>query len=108
MVISKELVSHPNSYSLSLSLIGFQSNVLINNDGDACLIDFGLSRILDARGFTTKTATSTYRYAAPELYWVEEAVEQMPVEERGELGFPRFTRESDVWAFSMLVIEVRT
>jgi len=125
--ISSYLKAHPSSLDRKLLLISQVAealsylhgrgivhgdikgtNVLINNDGKACLIDFGLSRIVDTRGFTTKTPVSSQRYAAPELYELNALEEQTPLEERGELGIPRFTYKSDVWAFALLVVEVLT
>jgi serine/threonine protein kinase len=75
-----------------------QSNILIDDNGGANITDFGLSRILEASGFTTKTAAGTYRYMAPELYSDCE-------EDDGYL--PRATVATDVWAYSMTAIEVR-
>jgi serine/threonine protein kinase len=68
-----------------------QSNILIKDDGEAALADFGLSRILEVSGFTTKIS-GTWRYMALELL--------------GE-GAPRVTAESDIWALAMTVVEVR-
>jgi len=70
------------------------SNVLINYDGEASLTDFGLSRILDATGFTTKGSACTLRFTAPELY------------SRDDMPRPRVTIATDVWAFAMTVIEI--
>jgi serine/threonine protein kinase len=89
------------------SLIRRQCNVLIDDDGNACLTDFGLSRILGTTGFTTKTGSGTQRFMAPELIPLGEHLELIPLEEHGALPIPRVTTASDVWAFSLLVIEVR-
>lgn len=43
-----------------------QSNILIHDDGYPLLCDFGRSKILTQRGFTTKPAGAC-RYQAPEL-----------------------------------------
>jgi len=75
------------------------SNVLINDSGDACLVDLGLARILGESGFTTKTASSTFRFMSPEL---------IPREAPAGMVIPRVTAATDIWAFSMCVIEVMT
>jgi serine/threonine protein kinase len=71
--------------------------VLINDKGEACLTDFGLSRMLGVSGFTTKTGSATLRFTSPEL---------IPLEDQEQTDLPRVTKTSDVWAFSMTVIEV--
>ncbi|KAG8893177.1 hypothetical protein FRB99_002158, partial [Tulasnella sp. 403] len=70
-----------------------QCNVLINDDGDAMLCDFGISKLLeDAQsGFTTTdNQKGTYRFMAPEQF--------------GEK--PIYTTETDVYAFGCLAIEI--
>jgi serine/threonine protein kinase len=60
--------------------------------------DFGLARALQVTGLTTPALLSgTLRYQAPEL---------MPADKEDEPN-PRVTKETDVWSFSMTVIEVR-
>jgi serine/threonine protein kinase len=57
------------------------------------VIDFGLARILQTSGFTTATSKGTWRYWAPErLHDVE--------------GIQQITTATDVYAFSMAVVEV--
>lgn len=76
-----------------------QSNILITDNGEASLTDFGLSRILHTSGFTTDTASGTLRYLAPELFSISAEGEDEPI--------PRVTIPTDVWAFAMTVVEVR-
>jgi serine/threonine protein kinase len=75
-----------------------QTNILIDNAGNAVLADFGHSRILGASGFTTSTITiaGTFRYMAPELM----------VPENPDIT-PTPTIASDVWAAGMTGLEVR-
>lgn len=72
-----------------------QSNVLVNNNGKACLSDFGLGRLLEVSGFTTKQVGGTCRWMAYELIYDD-----------GEQP-AQHTRETDVWAFGMTILEVR-
>ena len=39
----------------------------MNDEREACITDFGLSRILGESGFTTKSVGGTHRWMAPEL-----------------------------------------
>jgi len=72
------------------------SNVLVNDEHEAHIADFGLSRILGESGFTTKSVGGTYRWMAPEL-----------LAPRGE-SIPQVSVASDVWAFGMTVLEILT
>jgi len=85
-------------------------NVLINDNRDACLVDFGLSRILRESGFTTNTTLQTLRFTAPEIYELgsREEVDGVPPVVHDITAVPKFTTESDVWAFAMFVIQVFT
>ena len=68
----------------------------MNDKHEACIADFGLSRILEASGFTTKSVGGTFRWMAHELLAPE-----------GD-SIPQVTAASDVWAFAMTVLEVRS
>ena len=70
----------------------------MNDEHDACIADFGLSRILEVSGFTTQSVNGTYRWMACELL----------VYELLGRGVPRITAASDTWAFGMTVLEVRS
>jgi serine/threonine protein kinase len=74
-----------------------QSNILVNDKNEASIADFGLSRILETSGFTTKSIAGTSRWMACELIAPEEEDEDHP---------PELTKATDVWAFAMTVIEV--
>lgn len=68
-----------------------QENVLINEEGDALLSDFGLATVLGDEPFYTAShhGGGSFRYMAPELF-------------RGE----QRTCSADVYSFANLVYEV--
>jgi serine/threonine protein kinase len=74
--------------------------VLISDNGDACLCDFGLSRIIKSEagpsGFTTSNFAGSIRYMSPELLNSEE-----------EEALPLVTAASDVYALGCVGLEVR-
>jgi len=70
-------------------------NVVIANDGQAQISDFGIAQILDPSSFMTLTQCNT-RFTAPEL---------MPVKET-DLSDVRPTRESDVFSLGMLLLQL--
>ncbi|EJD39871.1 kinase-like protein [Auricularia subglabra TFB-10046 SS5] len=79
------------------------ANVLISDFGDALLADFGLSTFAEKTHSALATMTSirqmnTARFAAPELLLGPTPTAARP---------PSKTRESDVYAFGMLILEVR-
>jgi len=86
-------------------------NVLISGDGKPLLADFGRSKFIDHRGFTTAFSGSA-RYLAPELVDdggdvddTEAAYEELQNESD---TMPNLTRETDVFAFSMVTLEILT
>jgi len=89
------------SYLHDLSIIHGDvkgSNILINDNGQACITDFCLSRTMQSIGVTTQMVPGALRYMAPELI-------NCPDEDE-EFVLP--TKETDVWAFSMTAIEIFT
>ena len=74
----------------------------MKDDGRACLADFGLmSIVLDPETTDITTSTEdgtkgTYRWMGPELFYPN------------EFGLPKFslTKESDCYAFGMVIYEV--
>lgn len=67
------------------------ANVLIRDNGDACICDFGFSA-MTADQFSQSTAPGgTQRWMAPELFSKE---------------YARHTTASDVWAYGCVVLEV--
>ncbi|KAJ7191696.1 kinase-like domain-containing protein [Mycena pura] len=63
------------------------SNVLVDDRGVPRISDFGISKILNLRGFTTPRANvGTLPYMAPELFWIS----------------------SDVYSFGLLALEILT
>ncbi|KAK2464987.1 hypothetical protein APHAL10511_003063 [Amanita phalloides] len=81
-------------------------NVLVADDGTALLCDFGRSRIINHRGFTTLFAAAV-RYLAPEL--IVKGAEVPGIDEEIDESFdPQefMSKESDVYAFSMVGVEI--
>jgi serine/threonine protein kinase len=77
---------------LHTNLSGFQANILINDSKQACLADFGLTRVATTATITASTAQHTNaRWTSPELL----------KEEIDEPDAP-----SDIYAFGFVCIEV--
>jgi serine/threonine protein kinase len=76
-----------------------QTNVLVTDEGKACLCDFGLSSLMlefyDTT-FCTSTIGGNARWAAPEIYHitVDNAV-------------PSATSQSDVYSLGCIMLQVR-
>ncbi|KAK7018212.1 RGS domain-containing serine/threonine-protein kinase A, partial [Favolaschia claudopus] len=68
------------------------ANVLVDMRGEACICDFGISRIVGQQGFTTRSQ-GTIPYKAPEL-----------------LADPTrsTTFQSDIYSFALVVLEILT
>lgn len=74
--------------------------MLVSDNGDACLCDFGLARVLklgnEPSGFTTSHFGGSVRYMAPELCG-----------EDNEDGPPRVNKFTDIYALGCVGLEVR-
>ncbi|KAJ7913021.1 kinase-like domain-containing protein [Mycena leptocephala] len=89
------------SFFAFLAYHRLQSNVLISNEGDAVLSDFGLSRTLERNtGYTTSTYSTagSLNWLSPELIRLWFQTEEARVK----------TLASDVWAFACTVYELLT
>lgn len=85
-----------------------QSNILMSDDGTPLLADFGRSKFIDHRGFTTSFSGSA-RYLAPELVADEPDIDNsedayQAIDSQGHDA--KLTKQTDVFAFSMLALEV--
>ncbi|KAJ7030847.1 kinase-like domain-containing protein [Mycena alexandri] len=74
-------------------------NVLVDKNDRPCICDFGISRIINARGFTT-SSVGTPPYMAPELFVV-----------LGDVAGVTFrpgptTLSSDVYSVALLILEI--
>jgi serine/threonine protein kinase len=76
----------------------------MDDDGTPRLCDFGRSKVIDHRGFTTSFSGSA-RYMAPELTTAEADVDYDDDEFEFEAP-PNLTKATDVFAFSMVALEV--
>src|ERR1700691_6303048 len=88
-----------------LTVLFPQHNVLIHDDGTPRLSDFGRSKFIDHRGFTTSFSGSS-RYMAPELTMAESDVDYDDDDNPVNDAPPKLTKETDVFAFSMVALEV--
>ncbi|KAJ7264480.1 kinase-like domain-containing protein [Mycena haematopus] len=77
-------------------------NILIDKDHVACICDFGISRILDVKGFTTANRAGTMVYMAPELFIMSGE------QNTAQWSPPRTTFASDVWAFGLVAFGIFT
>jgi serine/threonine protein kinase len=85
-------------------------NVLMSDDGIPLLADFGRSKFIDHRGFTTSFAGSA-RYLAPELVSDEPDIDDSDVAYQTldqQAPASNLTKETDVFAFSMVALEILT
>jgi serine/threonine protein kinase len=80
----------------------FLLNILVKDDGSACLADFGLMAIVldpettDMTASADEGAKGTYRWMGPELFYPT------------DFGTSKLqlTKESDCYAFGMVIYEV--
>jgi serine/threonine protein kinase len=76
----------------------FQANILVKDDGSACLADFGLTLVSESISATTGTTTSTSLKGT--LHWLApEVLENIPREHQD-------FHKRDVYAFGCTVLEV--
>jgi len=95
------------SYDVLIVLFSAQHNVLIDDDGTPHLADFGRSKLIEHRGFTTATIAGSARQMAPELLPRDEEDDDSEETESDQpKESPKLTKEADVYAFSMVALEV--
>lgn len=78
-------------------IVHFQSNVLVNDAGEACLCDIGVSNISFPQEWNQAHGTGSARWTAPEL---------MNPKEDDDATCPA-TTQSDVYSLGMTILEVR-
>ncbi|KAJ7339050.1 kinase-like domain-containing protein, partial [Mycena albidolilacea] len=78
-----------------------KQNVLVDKHGVPCICDFGISKVVSRRGFTTSNV-GTAPYMAPELFCVVDGPGM-----NSHASSPAGTTPcSDVYSFALLVLEV--
>ncbi|KAJ7447945.1 kinase-like domain-containing protein [Mycena galericulata] len=75
-----------------------KQNVLVDKRGVPCICDFGISKILNRRWYTT-LSVGTVPYMAPELFLVIGR-------DNASGGLLSTTKQSDVYSFALLALEV--
>ncbi|KAJ6450206.1 kinase-like domain-containing protein [Mycena sanguinolenta] len=80
-----------------------KQNVLMDKHGVPCICDFGISKIVSRRGFTTLNV-GTAPYMAPDLFFVIDAANMSWL----GASVPNTTTSSDVYSFALLVLEILT
>ncbi len=74
------------------------SNIMIDENFNIKLIDFGVSRIASRTSTFTKDVSGTTRYMAPEFY---------DIDETGDLDKPiRITNKLDIWSTGCMISEI--
>ncbi|TFK22855.1 TKL/TKL-ccin protein kinase, partial [Coprinopsis marcescibilis] len=74
-------------------------NILMGDDGNPLLCDFGRSKLLTHRGFTT-SFSGAYRYMSPELFY--NAINGTEDDDYD----PVTTKPSDIYALSLVCVEI--
>jgi serine/threonine protein kinase len=84
-----------------------QHNILVDDDGTPRLADFCRSKLIGRSGFDSSTIAGCARQMAPELV-PRDSEDDNPEEltESGDHKPPEWTKETDVYSFSMTAIEV--
>jgi len=75
-------------------------NILVDKYGNACICDFGISKVIGHRGFTTPSV-GTAPYMAPELFFILDKMDEQNLQ-------PSTTKSSDIYSFALLVLEILT
>jgi len=78
------------------------ANILVDEDGHACLCDIGLSLLIEPSEFTSFKTAGACRWTAPEIMSPQEDLE--PISD----STSPFTFESDIYAFAMTLVEIFT
>lgn len=76
-----------------------KSNILIGDDGHALISDIGIHTYISQCGFSSPNTLGSCRWAAPEVL-------RPPEEDEEQSQCALASRETDVYAFGMTVLEV--
>ncbi|TFK38494.1 kinase-like domain-containing protein, partial [Crucibulum laeve] len=85
------------------------NNILVDDNGNALVADFGRSIVLEYGGYLTSHFAGCAEFMAPELHPIDDEVDidDDGAEERSA-RLPKFTMETDVYAFAMVAFQVLT
>jgi serine/threonine protein kinase len=79
-----------------------QANILVDEDEHPRICDYGLAFIIEPSNFTSTKTAEACRWTAPEIMNPPEDITY------ADDSFALFTKESDVYAFAMTVLEVNS
>jgi len=79
-------------------------NIMITNNGDLKLLDFGISKVSNATFTQTKTTSGTLAYMAPETFDIGEITENTNMND----SISTISTKIDVWAFGCITHELFT
>lgn len=91
------------SLTAAVSWLVSKANILIADDGRPLVTDFGRSKIIDQRGLSSSDGGGTIRFLAPEIILQNDPQDQSD----NDVNFTAIlTMEADVYAFSMVGVQV--
>ena len=80
----------------------YQDNILIDDSGNVRITDFGISRVLAVRGFTTTSASFSLRWSSVEIL---RAVSGYDNHADVDAVHHYHTEASDIWASAITVVQ---
>jgi len=84
------------------------NNVLVSDDGEALLADFGRAKVVGTEGYSTKLIAGCTEYMAPELHDLPANSALGDTEEEEAAPKQPLSKMSDVYAFAMVAFQVFT
>ena len=80
--------------------------MLIGENGEALICDFGISKVIPCRSFATGFF-GTPAFMAPELFPdIDMVIDEDAVDNDVPLFSPKVTKETDIYAFGLVLLQV--